>query len=448
MVDIDNVSLATILKKYPQQLPRYTSYPTAPHFYPLDSHIYCNNLKSLNKKQTLSLYIHIPFCQKLCWFCGCNTKIIHNYNPIKEYMHCLKHELQMFSSLMKNKMKISHIHFGGGSPTLLNTEDFSSLMKEIHNNFIIEKAAQIAIEIDPRTVNEAKIACYAKQGINRVSLGIQDFSLTVQRAINRIQPFNLVYQTTNLLRQYGIDEINFDLIYGLPQQNLSNIQETVELSLSLQPMRIALFGYAHVPWKKKNMNLIDEPILPSEEMRLNLYTKASQMILKDNYIKIGLDHFAKPNDPMSIAYKHKKLSRNFQGYSVEHADTLIGFGVSAISNLDTGYFQNSTTIEEYKKQIDNGVLPITKGYILSKQDKINRHIIEQLMCYFSYDTNQLNLDELIINKLTELASDNLICFNQGIIEVNREIPQAIRIVCSLFDEYLDICSSNKHSKVA
>ena len=444
-------SSAAVLK-YPSQLPRYTSYPTAPQFQAISLESYHRALDSLGKDEAVSLYLHIPFCKKLCWFCGCNTKITEKYAPIKEYLHLLLREISLIRQATGNhKLCVSHIHFGGGSPTVLECEDFETVMRCLHENFRISDKTQIAIEVDPRTASEAKIAAYAKLGVNRVSIGVQDFNYNVQVAINRIQSFGTVYEVVRLCRDYGINQINFDLIYGLPEQTSENFKTTIEQTLLLSPDRIAVFGYAHVPWKKKNIRLIKEEELPSEEQRLDLCAIASQMLKAAGYVAIGIDHFAKPNDPMTKACHSHTLKRNFQGYTVDSASTMIGIGASAIGNFAQGYFQNHAGVDQYRQALENNCLPTAKGYSVSDADLLRRNIIEEIMCYLKIDFANFPAiaEELaaLTPSLQRLVGDGLIEMRGSVISVNPEAPQAARILCSLFDSYY-VAESARHGKVA
>ena len=362
--------------RHDRQIPRYTSYPTAPHFNSsINSEIYTSWLKSLPADETLSLYFHIPFCRQLCWYCGCFTKITRHYAPIEDYANILAREIRLVSDLLKAR-KVCHLHFGGGSPTILLPETFRHLMQIIRAKFEIEKDAEIAIEIDPRNVSEEKISCYAKEGINRASIGVQDFNHETQLAINRKQSFELVYDCVKLLRKYGIEQINLDLIYGLPKQTFTTIKKSVNYSLLLDPSRISLFSYAHVPWIKRHMRLIDKNDLPSNLEKITMFKTATQELQNGNYLLIGLDHFVRKDDEMLLAFQNKKLKRNFQGYTTDKASSLIGFGASSISFLPFGYVQNTSGISEYRADILNKKLPAIKGIAISDEDKIRKRIID------------------------------------------------------------------------
>jgi oxygen-independent coproporphyrinogen III oxidase len=445
-----------IILKYDKQLPRYTSYPTAPHFKQADDdQLYRNWLKEIPHNSTISLYFHIPFCEKLCWYCGCNTQIINHYSPVERYLTYLKKEIYLISDLISDKnLKICHIHFGGGSPTIIDPKNFEDLFSHIRKNFDILPNAEIAIEVDPRNIDEEKAKIYKKVGINRVSFGVQDFDLNVQKLINRVQPFELVEKICNLFRKYNINNINFDFIYGLPGQNVKIITKNINLIQKLNPDRIAFFGYAHVPWVKKYMRFIKDEDLPNAKDRIDLYNIIAQNLHKIGYEAIGLDHFAKKNSDIILELKNKKLKRNFQGYSTDKANILIGIGISSISYLPSGYAQNNTKNIPYPKLIDEGKLPISKIIKITKEDKIRKLIIDKIMCYLAVDLtdfiNEFNLEsnyfDQELQNLKELESENLIIINDKKITINPKTPQIARVTASFFDEYFDNGVGNRHSR--
>lgn len=437
-----------ILQKYPAQLPRYTSYPTAPHFEPMQGDVYSEWLARVPAHTPASLYLHIPYCRKLCWFCGCHTKIIHSYDTISPYLDALMQEMHLVRQELGHKQHVSHVHFGGGSPTMLACHDFSRVMESMRECFSIMDNAEIAVEIDPRTVTEAKIASYARTGVNRVSIGVQDFDPAVQKAINRIQPFAVVYDAIRLCREYGIHHISLDLVYGLPLQSAEGFLKTLEHALVLAPERIALFGYAHVPWKKPHMKLIRQEALPGAEERLQLAQMAADFISAAGYVSVGLDHFARPDDSMALALASHSLKRNFQGYTTDSGDALIGFGASAIGSLHEGYVQNKPDIEDYKQSIARGRLPVARGKLLSNDDRLRRQIIESLMCYYEADVSSIDLKQSgICEALKDLSQDGLIQLSENKLLVDKNIPQAVRLACAAFDAYLDT-SYPQHGQVA
>jgi oxygen-independent coproporphyrinogen-3 oxidase len=329
------------------------------------------------------------------------------------------------------------------------------LIKTIRSEFEIKKDAEIAIEVDPRNVNEEKVATYAKAGINRVSIGVQDFNLEVQKAINREQSFDVVYDCVKLFRKFHINNINLDLIYGLPKQTLEMVKKNIDFSMLLKPSRIALFAYAHVQWKKKHMRLIDENDLPGGENKLAMYQAAAKKLNEEGYFSIGLDHFAKSDDSMFEAFHEEKLKRNFQGYSTDNANCIIGFGASAISYLPSGYAQNTLDFEEYKKNILSEKLPVIKGVEINKEDKIRKKIIDELMCYMEVDLKKIceefslpkNSFNQEIELLENLKSDGLVRIKNNKIKINLAAPQISRVVSSVFDKFFQP-EAQRHSKIA
>ncbi len=372
----------------PRRLPRYTSYPTALEFQDLEPGVYGEWLADLPDDQPISLYFHIPFCEKLCWFCGCFTKISNSYEPVERYLDILRKEINLIggiTSQKKNKKKISHIHFGGGSPTIISADSFLDLMSLVRDNFDILPDAEIAVEVDPRTCSEDKVKAYAMSGVNRASLGIQDFNIHVQEAINRIQSEELIADNLSWFRRAGITNINFDLIYGMPRQTLETIEETVAKTHEFKPSRIALFGYAHVPWMKKHQQMMDKHHLPEQLERQAMFNLASEKLQEFGYQAIGLDHFALPGDSLLAAREQGRMKRNFQGYSADPATTLIGFGASAIGSLPGGYAQNSPDLRAYSEALDKGEIPVRRGLKIDATDLMIREIISNLMSYFAVD---------------------------------------------------------------
>ncbi|WP_133137502.1 oxygen-independent coproporphyrinogen III oxidase [Legionella rowbothamii] len=451
---LNDISEQLILN-YEGQIPRYTSYPTAPHFSPeINSTVYSQWLSSLPSQDTLSLYIHIPFCRQLCWYCGCSTKVTNKEKSLAAYSELVKQEIALVASLL-SKNRVTHIHFGGGSPTMLPPQLFLDLISTIHNLFNVSPHAEIAIEVDPRTVDEDKIYAYASARVNRVSIGAQDFNLEVQQAINRVQSFELVQSCVNLFRQHGINNINLDLIYGLPKQTMEGIKNNIDAVFLLSPNRIALFAYAHVHWMKKHMQLIHEQDLPSNATRIEMFVTASEKLKQGGYLPIGLDHFAKPTDAMTRALNAKTLKRNFQGYSVERASHLIGLGVSSVSQVCNGYAQNTSELKQYKNDILNHQLPIARGIEISDEDQLRKKIIDEIMCYlkvdlkeqcelfnypFDYFANELNL-------LDGLVRDGLVTVNNYVIQIHPKARQITRVVSSYFDRFFKK-NTQRHSRIA
>ncbi|TNE57161.1 MAG: oxygen-independent coproporphyrinogen III oxidase [Alphaproteobacteria bacterium] len=378
--------METLLKRFERPVPRYTSYPTAPHFSeaigPVD---YARWLKDIPEDQPLSLYAHVPYCDTLCWFCGCHTKITAKYEPIASYLEVLLKEVDLAVAALGQTRPVAHIHWGGGSPTILTPSDIERLAGKFTDNFDLTADAEFALEIDPRGVSEDLVAAIARAGFNRASLGIQDVNEKVQKAINRVQPMEENRALVEHLHKHGITRINLDLMYGLPFQTDDHIRRTVEEALTLEPSRIALFGYAHVPWMKSHMKMIKDETLPGPVARLRQSLIAAEELEKAGFVRIGLDHFARSDDPLAIAATNHTLSRNFQGYTTDRAEALIGFGASAIGSLPQGYIQNAAPIHDYRTAIEAGEFAIVKGIALDNDDRTRRAIISDLMCHMEVD---------------------------------------------------------------
>lgn len=444
------------LLKYDRAVPRYTSYPTVPHFKPvIVANDYMDMMGACPGERHVSLYLHIPFCSKLCWFCGCNTQITHRYAPVENYMQLLMREIKIAADFFKIPRTVSHIHFGGGSPTILSASDFLTLIKELGKYFNILHDAKIAIEVDPRRINEAKVAAYAKSGINRVSIGVQDFDDKVLQSVNRAQPFHLSYEAIKLFREYGIFSVNIDLMYGLPFQTIETMRRTAEYALLLDPDRIALFGYAHVPWMKKHMRLIPSEALPAAEGRLGLFDAASEIFTKNGYVPVGIDHFSKPSDSLAKAAAGGNLHRNFQGYTEDDAEITIGLGVSAISKFPGGFIQNSTQMPAYRERILTGNLAVEKYCPLTAEDKLRQEVIQSLMCNFTIDLDSVckrhgfsgDFFDKELQELQPLCDSGLVdCSGGHFIKILK--PQAARLVCANFDAYLQSTQTPRHASSA
>lgn len=446
--------VTALAEKYSAPVPRYTSYPTAPHFQPVPgTGFYENWLNNLDPDKPVSLYFHVPFCREMCWYCGCHTKITKKDAPIEDYAGALRAELKTLIKALPARFKVSHVHWGGGTPSILSAEDFSRIMAMIEANFDYTPDAERAIEIDPRTVDEQIIKALAAAGINRASLGVQDFSPTVQLAINRVQPFEMTRDVVDLLRANGITDLNFDLMYGLPLQTVEDVRKTIDLSHAMKPDRIALFGYAHVPWMKAHMKLIHDADLPGTDLRVEQAMVAARYLQELGYTQIGLDHFASPDDTMAKALESRQLKRNFQGYTTDDAETLIGLGASAIGMLPEGYVQNVVSIPEYKRAVMSGEFAISKAISVSSDDVIRREIIERLMCDLAVDLAEVEQRhglpetsfEAEIERLHEFADDGLLSISGKHIHVNEDGRFLVRTICAVFDTYLGK-GAGKHSR--
>lgn len=438
------------------EAPRYTSYPTAHHFSSdISSEVFSGWLSSIKNDAEISIYIHIPFCRELCWFCGCHTKITNHYAPITRYVGSLLGEIALVKSLKGERGKFTNIHFGGGSPSILQGEDLKSIMSAIGGMFAQKPTGEVAIELDPRTTTTENIQLYAKLGFNRVSLGIQDFDPAVQLAINRVQPYEQVAEVVKNLRATGLDNINFDLIYGLPLQTLAGFKKTMEMALALNPSRLALFSYAHVPSVKKHQTLIDATTLPSHSEKLEIFEMACAMLEAAGYVAIGIDHFAKPDDPLAIATRNRTLRRNFQGYVTDTTDTLIGLGVSAISQFPEGYAQSTTNSLDYRTNIENSKLPTSRGYSFKGEDKLRKRVIDDLMCFLSVDLRAISAEFGLaenhfskeIQQLAQPEYAEIVTVSDGFVQVSSQHKMAARVVATVFDEY-KIATAGRYSKVS
>lgn len=373
-----------------ENVPRYTSYPTAPHFHSGVGHSQFDSwLRDIEPGQNVSLYIHIPYCDQLCWFCACTTKHTQRYDVVASFLKYLRMEIESVGRIVKDKAKIGAVHFGGGSPTILKPDDLVALKAALGGAFDIQPDADISVEIDPRDMDGARFKALATMGMTRASLGIQDFDKSVQKAINRYQSFELTKAVIDGVRSHGAKSVNVDLLYGLPFQTVESICSTIAKTLEMKPDRIALFGYAHVPWLKKHQTMIKDEWMPDTDARLRQSSAAREMILSAGYGEIGLDHFALPGDPLSHVSLAGTLRRNFQGYTDDPYTTLIGLGPSAISQFQQGYVQNAPTVAAYERAIGQTGLASARGVILSDDDRIRGWIIERLMCDFGFSRGEL-----------------------------------------------------------
>jgi len=433
-------------KLFAARVPRYTSYPTAPHFHAgIGEADYRAWLAGLPPGEPISLYVHIPFCDTLCWFCGCNTTVVNTYSPVSGYFDLLMREMDMVAEALSPGHPVTHLHFGGGSPTLLSPQDFLHLNRHLRGLFAIAPGAEIAIEIDPRGFTGDMAQALAEAGVTRASIGVQDCDPAVQKAINRIQPQEVTEDAVRLLRDAGIHALNIDLIYGLPHQTVAGLERTIGTVLELGPDRLAIFGYAHVPHFKKHMALIPESTLPVTAERMDQAQAAEAMLIASGYVPIGIDHFAKPGDSLAIARRLGRLSRNFQGYTTDSAPALIGLGASSIGALPQGYVQNFADVPSWRSTILRGALPVAKGIALSGQDRARRAVIERLMCDREVDVDAVAKNyglepgtfDAALKNLEEFRRDGLVSICEGKITIPPHWKAATRLVCAMFDTYLD-----------
>jgi oxygen-independent coproporphyrinogen-3 oxidase len=426
-------------------VPRYTSYPTAPHFsahFPAPD--YREWLGRLDPTEPVSLYLHVPFCKQQCWYCGCNMKLAARYSPVATYVQRLVEEIDLIADALPARMPVSHLHFGGGTPTVLEPEDLAAVMARLGERFQLLPDAEIAIESDPRTLTDAMIQQIGSLRFNRASFGVQEFDAKVQAAINRIQPPEMVERATRGLRAAGVPNINFDLIYGLPHQTAAALCRTVEQCVAMKPDRIALFGYAHVPWVAKNQRMIDGEILPKANERAEQARLAAATLVASGYVQIGIDHFARPDDSLAIAAAKGSLHRNFQGYTSDAARTLIGIGATAIGRTPEGYVQNASETGAWSRSVAAGKLPVARGHTLGGQDRLRAHVIERIMCDGSVDLaaagRALGFANdwyvLEIPELLQMQKDRLLTYADGKVLLGPEGVSLARVVAAVFDTYL------------
>ncbi len=422
-----------MLAKYAGSVPRYTSYPTAVQFKPdIDAKTYAEWLGTIASEATLSLYLHIPFCTELCWYCGCHTAVARNQAPVDDYVETLLAEIDLVANAIGGRRRVSALHFGGGSPNILQPHHLEQLVARLHERFDFTGDAEFAAELDPRGTTGAWIQKAAKLGLNRASLGVQTFEATVQSLINRRQSPGMVRRLVETLREAGIDGINFDLMYGLPRQTTKSVLEAVDEALDMAPDRIALFGYAHVPWMMARQRLINDADLPNSHQRLHQQLAASASLKAADYLPIGLDHFAKPEDELAIAARTGKLHRNFQGYTTDAARCLIGFGASSIGKFPQGFVQNRPDVPQWRAAIRSGQLATARGIALSDDDRRRAMIIEHLMCYLEADIGETDVDD----RLAAMEADGILVRKGGKIAVSEPGRPFLRSVCAIFDRYL------------
>ncbi len=434
-----------LIARYAAPVPRYTSYPTAAQFGPgVDAARYDGWLRTVPAGSSLSLYLHIPFCDTLCWFCGCHTRVVNRHGPVARYVEALLAEIDAVAERLPKDVRVTHLHFGGGSPTILSPAEIPRIGERLRDRFAFDAEAEIGVEIDPRGLSEAVVEALAALGVNRASIGVQDFDPRVQAAINRVQGFEETERVVRLLRRHGIARLNVDLIYGLPHQTEAGVAATARAVLDLAPDRIALFGYAHVPWMKAHQKLIDEAALPGARERFRQARRAADVFAAAGFVPIGLDHFARPEDPLAVAAAAGRLHRNFQGYTDDAADVLVGLGASAISELPDGYAQNTADVAVYLKTVGAGRLATVRGVAIDADDRLRRDVIERLMCDLCVDLDVVaarhgaaadRFDEAL-ELLAAMRADGLVAVDGRTVAVTEAGRPFLRVAAAAFDRYL------------
>lgn len=450
-----------LVRRFDTLGPRYTSYPTADRFHAeFNTQSYNAQLEqratNTGNNPPLSIYVHLPFCESLCYFCACNKIITKEHGRAAEYLRYLDKEMALVAERIGSDRQTAQLHFGGGTPTFLSAAELRQLMQMLRNHFDFLPDAELGIEIDPRTVSDDTMALLAELGFNRTSFGVQDFDPAVQQAVNRIQPLEMVEKAVTASRKAGFVSVNADLIYGLPKQSLASFNHTLDSIIRLSPDRIALYNYAHLPSRVKAQRLIATSDLPSAEERLQIFLLSMRRLLEAGYVYIGLDHFSKPDDELNRARLNKSLHRNFQGYTTRSDCDLIGFGISAISKVGHSYSQAVRTISAYYQRIDNGELPIERGYALTMDDVLRRQVIMELMCSGPVDFTAINraygidfasyfAPELALLRQYEEAG--LIAMDAGSIQVTAKGRLFVRALGMVFDKYLSQPTTSTYSKL-
>lgn len=438
-----------LIKKYDKAGPRYTSYPTAPQFSQKFTEASFKEAIARSNRQMipspLSLYVHIPFCDTICYYCACNKIITKDHSVTPEYLELLQKEINLIAPLFDSDREIEQIHLGGGTPTFLDDQEMIRLMTMIEENFNVSSDCEMSIEIDPRKVSNEGIQLLTNVGFNRMSLGVQDFDERVQRAVNRLQPYELVAERLATMREHGVTSVNMDLIYGLPHQTVESFGDTVDKVIGLRPDRLSVFNYAHLPERFKPQRRINADDLPSASQKLDIFSLCMDRLQDAGYVYIGMDHFALEADSMVKAQQDGTLQRNFQGYSTHAHTDLIGIGVSSISSVFDSYSQNSPKIDEYRAMVNEGQLPVVRGLVMSDADRVRKAVINQLICHFELDMEKFGrywgftFDEFFADELRELQvmeQEGLINLCEGKISVEPKGRLLIRNICMVFDEYL------------
>lgn len=431
-----------------QSAPRYTSYPTAPHFNEsVDGKVFGEWLGALPADSKLSLYIHIPYCRDICWYCGCHTYATHRDGPLANYVHTLMSEIEIVASVTA-AARVDCIHWGGGTPNILPADSLRRLFRYLELWFDLGGVREHGIEMDPRYVTAEQAAVCASLGVTYASLGVQDFNAQVQNAIGRIQPYDKVASAVEHLRSAGVRNLGMDLMYGLPQQTLDDARHSARLAAEFGPDRIAVFGYAHVPWLKSRQRLIDAEALPGARLRMEQQAAMREEFDAAGYVAVGLDHYAKPKDALARAARSGTLSRNFHGYVERDRTPLIGLGASAISTLPQGYAQNPAVVRSWNRAIAANCLPTVRGHALTGEDRRRGKLIEALLCQFTVDLSGFGGSEAFANEmqiLVPLARDGLVIVRGDRITIPPKARPLARLVAEVFDAYRHVGAA-RHSR--
>ena len=436
-----------LVSRYDVPGPRYTSYPTAPHFQPWGNTDWLHALQENERysHRPLSLYFHLPFCPTLCLYCGCNVIITRDRNRVGRYMEYLIREMELMQTLVPTKRAVKQVHWGGGSPTWLTPYEIHKLAEAIGWNFNLSRGAELSVEVDPRRLTEEHVAAFCDAGFNRIRLGVQDFNPEVQQAVRRLQTEQETINALEWFRKRGVRSVNIDLIYGLPGQTVESFHQTLQRVIELRPERIAAFNFAYLPTMKPHQRAIDATALPGQADKMMIQADIIETLTEAGYRYIGMDHFALPQDELSIAQQQGRLHRNFQGYTTGAECDLLGFGITSISSLDRTYAQNVKTLPEYEAAIDQGQLPTSRGLRLTDDDYLRRHIINELMCNLrlsiprfekNFEIDFFHYFPDIEERMAPMVIDGLVRFDPDSIDITERGRLFLRNIAMQFDAYL------------
>jgi oxygen-independent coproporphyrinogen-3 oxidase len=436
------------------RVPRYTSYPTAPHFgADVNQGHFTDWVRAIPEGSSISLYLHVPFCRHLCWFCACRTQGTQSEEPVRAYLETLKSELALLKEILPAGLTLSRLHWGGGTPTLMTGDMISELAGTVLEMIPMAMGGEFSVEIDPNEIDESRTKALADAGMNRASIGVQDFDEEIQKVIGRIQSYELTKDAADMIRAHGIDSLNADILYGLPHQTDARIAESVLKLLTLSPSRVALYGYAHVPWMAKRQQLIPTDALPAPEERLGLFDVARELFMADGYEEIGIDHFALPDDGLAVKQREGQLKRNFQGYTDDTSDVLIGLGASSISKFPQGFAQHASGTSQYTTAVRDGKFATVRGHEFSDDDRLRARLIESIMCNFHIDTAEIlrdfDITRLQLEAMYKKAADEF----EGLPKITaegftlpREAYPLTRMIARSFDAY-DLSKAGHSSAV-
>ncbi|RUS58790.1 oxygen-independent coproporphyrinogen III oxidase [Pseudorhodobacter sp. E13] len=425
------------------RVPRYTSYPTAPQFAPgVGPDTFAKWIQAVPSGASVSLYIHVPFCRRLCWFCACRTQGTSSDAPVIAYAEMLREEIELLRRNLAAGVTLSRLHWGGGTPTLLMPDLMRKLADQVFDVVPLAPGGEFSVEIDPNEIDAARLDALVASGMNRASIGVQDFDPEIQKAIGREQSYELTKKVSDMIRERGVPSLNADILYGLPHQSNQRIAESVQKLLTLSPDRVALYGYAHVPWMSRRQQMIPSDKMPTPEERLGLFETARELFVWDGYDEIGIDHFARPTDGLAIAQRNGTLRRNFQGYTDDTAAALIGLGASSISRFPQGFAQNASATAAHTKAIREGRFSTHRGHVFSGEDLLRARIIEALMCDFQvsraellrdFDTNDSALEAMF--QSAKASFGDMVQVNDDGLAIPPRARPLTRMIARAFDAY-------------